>query len=120
MLINELSKKVEMSIHTIRYYENWGLIEGLSDENVKTNNYKDYDKVAVERLQIIKEAKEVGFTLKEIRQMLDSWFGSNEKFEEQIVLFNSKIQEVDEKIRRLKQIKKRLVQVVDELGKREC
>lgn len=120
MRINELSKKTGMSIHTIRYYENLGLIEGKADENVKTNNYKDYDAVVVERLEIIQEAKEVGFTLKEIRLMLESWFGSDSPVEEQLQLFNSKIQEVDDKIRQLKQIKKRLIKVVDELGKKEC
>ena len=43
MLINELSKRTGVSVHTIRYYENLGLIQGVTDINVKTNNYKNYD-----------------------------------------------------------------------------
>ena len=67
MLINELSKKTGVSIQTIRFYENKGLIEGSTDENVKTNNYKNYDESHVERIETIKEAQEAGFTLSEIK-----------------------------------------------------
>lgn len=74
MLINELSKKTGVTIHTIQYYENLGLIQGTTDENVKTNNYKNYDDCVVERLEIIVEAKDVGFTLAEIRKLLESWY----------------------------------------------
>ncbi|SEM45890.1 MerR HTH family regulatory protein [Chryseobacterium taichungense] len=45
MLINELSKKTGVTIHIMRYYENLGLI---ADENVKTNNYKNYDEKVAE------------------------------------------------------------------------
>jgi len=120
MLIHEISKQTGVSVHTIRYYENLGLIQGTTDENVKTNNYKRYDDGVVERLEIILEAKEVGFTLAEIRKLLDSWYGSHSFRMEQVQLFTSKIEEIDAKIRQLKQVKKRLAQVVKELGSGEC
>jgi len=50
MLINELSKKTGISIHTIRFYEKSGLIEGKQDESVKSNNYFHYDEVTIEKL----------------------------------------------------------------------
>lgn len=119
MLINELSKRTGVSIHTIRFYENKGLIQGLTDENVKTNNYKDYDENAVERIEIIKEAKEVGFTLSEIKKMLENWFG-NVPRKEQIKLFTAKIDEIDKKIIQLKQVKKRLEKARKQLERGEC
>lgn len=120
MLIKELSKKTGVTIHTIRYYENLGLIQGTADENVKTNNYKNYDDNVVERLEIIVEAKEVGFTLAEIRKLLESWYGNNSSRAEQIQMFASKVEEIDAKIRQLKQVKKRLEKVVNELQNEEC
>ncbi|GAA6766250.1 hypothetical protein AAFH68_21900 [Flavobacterium sp. CGRL1] len=72
MLINELSKRTGLSIHTIRYYENLGMIEGFTNEKVKSNNYKHYSDNVIERLEIIIEAKEVGFTLAEIKKNIDS------------------------------------------------
>ena len=80
MLINELSKKTGLTIHTIRYYENLGMIKGLANENVLSNNYKHYDANAVERLEIIIEAREVGFTLAEIKKILNFTFFSSETF----------------------------------------
>ena len=50
MLINELSKRTGVSIPTLRYYENYGLFKGVSDENIKTNNYKDYDESIFEKI----------------------------------------------------------------------
>jgi MerR family transcriptional regulator, copper efflux regulator len=74
MLINELSKKTGISTHTIRFYEKSGLIEGKQDESVKSNNYYHYDDVTVEKLEFISDAKSVGFTIKEIGQIIDAWY----------------------------------------------
>ncbi len=41
MFINELSKRTGVAIPTLRYYENFGLFKGVTDETVTTNNYKD-------------------------------------------------------------------------------
>lgn len=38
-LINQLSKKVEIPIGTIRFYEKSGLINGKTRKEVFTNNY---------------------------------------------------------------------------------
>jgi DNA-binding transcriptional MerR regulator len=120
MLINELSKKTGVSIHTIRFYENKGLIQGVTNECVKTNNYKNYDDSHVERISVIKEAQEVGFTLSEIKTLLDKWYSGTFPKEEQLKFFNIKINEVDIKIRQLKQIKKRLEDVKKEIDNGDC
>ncbi|MGC4231843.1 MAG: MerR family DNA-binding protein [Niabella sp.] len=120
MLINELSKKTGITIHTIRYYENLSLIQGTTDEKVTTNNYKNYDESVVERLEIIMEAKEVGFTLAEIRKLLESWFENSNSKSETAKLFQTKIQEIEKKIKQFRQIKRRLEKVVEELSKGEC
>ncbi|NIG56439.1 MerR family transcriptional regulator [Chitinophaga sp. Cy-1792] len=120
MLINELAKKTGVTIHTIRYYENLGLIQGFVNDQVKSNNYKHYDDNVAERLEIILEAKEVGFTLAEIRKLLESWYGTTSSREEQVQLFTAKIEEIEDKIKQLKQVKKRLEKVVKELRDNKC
>ncbi len=118
MLIHELSKKTGISIHTIRFYENKGLIQGATDKTKTSNNYKHYDELVIEKLDIILEAKEVGFTLTEIKKLLESWYGGgNNSRAEQISMFKSKIEEIDKKTKQLKQIKKRLEIVVEGLEK---
>lgn len=120
MLINELSKRTGVSVHTIRYYENLRLLQGSADENVKTNTYKNYDESAVERLEIIIEAKEVGFSLAEIRNLLDNWYSDLPSTEAQVKMFTEKIKEVTGKIQQLKKVKKRLENVVSELKNGKC
>lgn len=120
MLISELSKKTGIAIHTIRFYENKGLIEATSDENVKTNNYKNYDDSHVERIEIIKEAQEAGFTLSEIKILLDKWSTGKFSKEEQLSFFDAKIKEVEDKIIQLTQMKKRLEEVKKEIDSGSC
>lgn len=115
MLVNELSKKTGLSIHTIRYYENLGMIKGLSDEKVRSNNYKHYDANTIERLEIIIEAREVGFSLAEIKKILKSWFESTDSKPETLELFQAKIKEIDDKMRYFKKTKKLLEQVCEKI-----
>ena len=76
MLINELSKRTGISAHTIRFYEKSGLIKGKRDENVKSNNYFHYDEETVEKLDLIRDAKAIGFTISEIAQLIDAWYNN--------------------------------------------
>ncbi|MBL0912753.1 MAG: MerR family transcriptional regulator [Bacteroidia bacterium] len=120
MLINELSKRTGVSIHTLRYYENLGLISGAVDETVTTNRYKNYGEDALERVEIIREGKEAGFTLAEIKKMLESWYSGTLTPEEQLKTMDKKIAEVENRIRKLKDVKKLLVRMRKEIGKGEC
>lgn len=120
MLINELSKRTGLSIHTLRYYENYGLFRGVSDEKVKTNNYKHYHEDLIEKIALIKEAKEIGFTLSEIKGLLDSWYSKRLSAEKKVEILNAKIREIDDKIRQLKQVKKFLVEGIEDVRNGDC
>ena len=120
MLINELAKQTELSIHTIRYYENLGLIRGIKDPQVRTNNYKHYDQESMQRLEIIKEAKQVGLTLAQTRDLLKAWFENNQSKTQTRKIFETKILEIDKKMAQFRQIKKRLKKVLDSLDQDAC
>ena len=91
MLINELSKKTGISAHTIRFYEKSGLIEGKRDESVKSNNYYHYDEVTVEKLEFIADAKSVGFTIKEIGQIIDAWYNRKYTKKQKLEILEDKL-----------------------------
>ena len=120
MLINELSKRTGVSIATLRYYENYGLIKGVSDEKVTTNNYKDYDESVVEKMEMINGAKEAGFTLSEIKKLLDSWYNKRLSVGRKVEVVHSKIREIDSKIRQLKKVKKLLADCIVDIEKGDC
>lgn len=68
MLIGELSKLTGMSRDTIRYYEKLLLI--AVRKNCSGNHYKNYGPEVVERLRQIQQLKDIGFTLREVHQLL--------------------------------------------------
>jgi MerR family Zn(II)-responsive transcriptional regulator of zntA len=120
MLISELAKRTRVSIHTLRYYENYGLIKGQTDETVKTNNYKHYDESLLERIQLIKEAKEIGFTLSEIKDLLEDWFSNQLPVAKKVAVLEAKITEIDSKIKQFKQVKKMLIDGIQEVRDGKC
>lgn len=120
MLINELSKRTGVSIPTLRYYENYGLFKGVSDVKVKTNNYKDYDEDIVGKIEMIKGAKEVGFTLSEIKKLLDSWYNKGLSLDKKIEVINNKINEIDSKILQLNKVRKLLSECIVDIEKGDC
>lgn len=120
MLINELSKRTGVSIHTLRYYENLGLIQGKTDENVKSNNYKEYDEILAERISWIIESKKAGFTLAEIKSLLLDWFNNKLTVDEKMQIVEKKISEVDIKIKELKDVRKFLLQAKKDVESGVC
>ncbi len=67
MKIGELSKRTKVNIDTIRYYERRQLLP-LPERTM--SGYRDYSENDAKRLLFIAHAKELGFTLEEIRELL--------------------------------------------------
>lgn len=67
MTIGAVAKRVGVAIDTIRYYEREGL---LPEPLRRASGYRSYDDSAVRQLRFIRRAKDLGFTLEEIRDLL--------------------------------------------------
>ena len=120
MLINELSKKTGLSTHTIRFYEKSGLIEGKQNEAVKSNNYFHYDEVTVEKLEFISDAKSVGFTIREIGQMIDAWYNQKYTKEQKLEILDEKLISLEQKMKEIKEMKKQIIEFKDDVLKDRC
>jgi MerR family mercuric resistance operon transcriptional regulator/MerR family gold-responsive transcriptional activator of gol and ges genes len=66
--IGQLAKDVGVNIETIRYYERRNL---LGPTSRLPSGYRLYNREAQRRLQFIKNAQALGFTLHEIEELLD-------------------------------------------------
>ena len=66
-LIGELSDRVGVSAHTIRYYERLGLLEPSRRTEA---GYRIYGEENEERLRFIQKAKRFGLSLDEIKQLI--------------------------------------------------
>ena len=67
MTIGRLAKQAGVNIDTIRYYERNGLIPEAAR---RASGYREYELSDVERLRFILRAKDLGFTLAEIGELL--------------------------------------------------
>jgi MerR family transcriptional regulator, copper efflux regulator len=67
MTIGRLAEKAGVNIDTIRYYERNGL---LPPALRRPSGYREYRDADVDRLRFIRRAKELGFTLGEITELL--------------------------------------------------
>ncbi|MDA2935211.1 MerR family DNA-binding protein [Acidobacteria bacterium AH-259-D05] len=67
LTIGELAKRSGVGLETVRFYERKGLIE---DPPRTDSGYRQYPEEVVTRIQFIKRAKELGFSLKEISELL--------------------------------------------------
>jgi Hg(II)-responsive transcriptional regulator len=110
MKIGEIAKRSGIGIETIRFYEREGL---LQEPERRPSGYRVYDDSSVERLGYIKQAKELGFTLTEIRELLELSFAAHAGCEHIRHKAEIKITDIESKIRSLKQMKRSLDKIVE-------
>lgn len=76
MMIGQLSQESGFGVETIRYYEKEGL---LAPKKKPGSGYRVFELADVQRLAFIRRAKELGFSLKETRELLELSIASKGK-----------------------------------------
>jgi MerR family copper efflux transcriptional regulator len=67
MTAGQVARKAGVGVETVRFYEKNGLLE---EPARRASGYREYDEETVHRLRFIQRAKELGFTLSEIKELL--------------------------------------------------
>src|SRR5512142_3217161 len=67
LTIGELARRTGVTVETIRFYENEGL---LAKPDRPMGSIRTYPQDAIDRLSFVHEAKGMGFTLREIRDLI--------------------------------------------------
>jgi DNA-binding transcriptional MerR regulator len=111
MLIGELARKANVSVDTIRYYEREKLIKPVF---VRDSGYREFDKDSVETICFVVRAKDLGFSLKEIRGLLKLKNNPDTKCGEVKALAEKKLTDVTAKISALKTMEKDLNRLLNE------
>lgn len=120
MLISELSKKTGLSAHTIRFYEKSGLIRGKRDQRISSNNYFRYSESDIDRLQLIQDAKSVGFTLAEISALIDAWEGDKIPKQDKLKILDDKLEFLDKQIIRIQQMQELIQEFKQSIEEEAC
>jgi len=109
--IGDLSKRTATNNETLRFYESKGLID---EPRRSEAGYRLYTEAAVSRVKFIVRAKRMGFSLKEITELLslrvdrqDSTCGEVKQMAEH------KLEDIEEKISELMRMKQALQQITD-------
>jgi MerR family mercuric resistance operon transcriptional regulator len=101
----KLSKEARANIETIRYYERQGLIE---EPPRSESGYRLFSEGTVERIRFIRNAQRLGFTLKEIKDILALKITPNARCANVKMKSEQKIKEIEEKINALQEMKRAL------------
>ncbi len=110
MQIGEAARITGVSAKMIRHYESIGLIPSASR---RSSNYRDYDSHDVHRLGFIRRARDLGFSIEEIRGLLRLWADTHRSSAEVKALTVGHIEELEAKIRLLNEMRDTLKTLAD-------
>lgn len=107
--IGKVSKLTGVSVEAIRYYERLGLLsEPPRKQSLWGHGYRMYQEQDVKQLLFIREAKKLGFTLKEIKELLSLRFDKKTSCKSVRVKAERKLVDVRNRIKALLKIEKSL------------
>lgn len=111
--IGDLSRRTGVKVPTIRYYEQMGLI---SAPDRSEGNQRRYERAELERLTFIRHARDLGFPIEAIRELLSLSGHPDEPCERADQIAREQLVEVREKIGRLKKLEQELDRIVSHCG----
>ncbi len=105
LLIGELAKRAKVNKETLRYYERKGLIP---EPPRNDSGHRQYSEIEVKMTEFIKRTQSLGFSLKEIKDLLMLKIEPQTTCKDIQGIVKSKISEIDQKINDLMLIKNTL------------
>lgn len=110
-LIGETSKRSGVHIETIRYYERSGI---MPKPNRSAGGQRVYNNEQLQRLAFIKRCRELGFSLGEVRDLLDFVESDNKTCKEVHALTVNHLTEIRQKIANMRKIERVLKAMSDQ------
>tara|TARA_B100000676_G_scaffold243057_1_gene244670 strand:+ start:1016 stop:1399 length:384 start_codon:yes stop_codon:yes gene_type:complete len=104
MKIGELAAKAGVTNRAIRYYEELKLIKS----NRLSNNYREYNKDALDKVRFISRARKLGFSIDECSSLISLFSNETRKSYEVRQLAISKNDKLKKQIKELKDLQKSL------------
>ena len=111
--IGDLSRRTGVKVPTIRYYEQMGLIAAPDRSE---GNQRRYERAELERLTFIRHARDLGFPIEAIRELLALGRHPDEPCERADEIAAAQLGEVREKIARLRKLEAELERIVSHCG----
>ena len=106
--IGQVASDAGIGVEAVRFYERQGLVEAPPRS---ASGYREYPPTVVARFRFIKRAKELGFTLREIKELLSLRLDPATTCGNVKGLTEAKITDIEARIQGLRRIKRALVQL---------
>jgi DNA-binding transcriptional MerR regulator len=107
--IGALASATDTNVETVRYYERIGL---LPQPGRTPGNYRAYSEEHLARLSFVRRARDLGFTLDQVRELLDFADRKDQDCEAVDALARDHLAEVDKKLADLKSLRRELSNLV--------
>jgi Cu(I)-responsive transcriptional regulator len=105
MKILEAAKRAGLTVKTVRYYANIGMV--TPHQNPATG-YRDYSEEDVAKLQFVGKARRFDFSVEECRELLELYEDRNRPSREVKALTLKKVAEIDARLNELQSLKNEL------------
>ncbi len=93
LLIGTLANKANTTKDTVRHYDELGLLKSRKRQ-AGSRLYTEFHPECIERIELIKSAQAIGFTLIEIKDSLNDYYDGNLDLDEQLLVTQQKLQQV--------------------------
>jgi DNA-binding transcriptional MerR regulator len=112
--IGEVSRQTGIGIETLRFYEKSGLL----DKPARTySGYRMYSSDVLDRLSFIKRAQFLGFTLDEIKKVIDDARRGHSPCDEVREIVRARLEELDQRMQEMALYRKELAETLEEWDK---
>lgn len=111
--IGELARRTAVKVPTIRFYEQIGLLPAPPRTE---GNQRRYGKDEVDRLNFIRHARELGFEVNDIRELLAMSAEPQASCHQADSIARNHLAEIDRRIASLKALRGELARMIDECG----
>jgi MerR family mercuric resistance operon transcriptional regulator len=105
LTIGKVARATGVGIETLRFYERQGLV---AEPARRPSGYRDYPPTVIQRVRFIKRAKELGFSLREIAELLSLRVDARRTRADVRERATTKIAEIGDRIRQLEGMKRAL------------
>jgi Hg(II)-responsive transcriptional regulator len=106
--IGQVARQAGVGVETVRFYEREGLLE---EPPRRASGYRQYSEQVVKRIHFIKRAQQLGFSLKEIAELLQLRVDAHTSCDVVKQRTEAKIAEVEQKMVELQRMRRALLQV---------
>src|SRR5436190_1422470 len=103
LTIGQVARSAGIGVETVRFYERRGL---LREPPRSPSGYRSYPKEAVDGLRFIRKAKDLGFSLNEIRELMALRLKPGTSCSEVKRAASAKVVDVEAKIKALQRIRR--------------